>query len=140
VRNCLDHLTAAERRALEQDLDLAGRIQRGLLPAKQMSFDVWDTFYHYEPLGPASGDYCDLITLEEGELLFFMEMSRAKASPPRCLMAHLHAIFPKPRAASASDPAVDPAGQSHLLREHRRRSLRDARVRQGGRDRRGRDL
>ncbi|OLD16828.1 MAG: hypothetical protein AUJ01_09875 [Acidobacteria bacterium 13_1_40CM_3_65_5] len=93
VRNCLDHLTAAERRALEQDLDLAGRIQRGLLPAKQMSFDGWDTFYHYEPLGPASGDYCDLITREDGELLFFMGDVSGKGVAASVLMAHLHAIF-----------------------------------------------
>jgi len=93
VRNCLDHLTAAERRVLEQDLDLAGRIQRGLLPARQMAFEVWDTFYHYEPLGPASGDYCDLITREEGELLFFMGDVSGKGIAASVLMANLHAIF-----------------------------------------------
>ena len=93
VKNCLDHLTAAEQRVLEQDLDLAGRIQRGLLPARQMSFDVWDTFHHYEPLGPASGDYCDLITREEGELLFFMGDVSGKGVAASVLMAHLHAIF-----------------------------------------------
>ena len=93
VRNCLDHLTAAERRVLEQDLDLAGRIQRGLLPARQMAFDVWDTFYHYEPLGPASGDYCDLITREEGELLFFMGDVSGKGVAASVLMSNLHAIF-----------------------------------------------
>jgi len=93
VRNCLDHLTAAERRALEQDLDLAGRIQRGLLPARQISFDVWDTFYHYEPLGPASGDYCDLMTGEEGELVFFIGDVSGKGVAASVLMANLHAIF-----------------------------------------------
>ena len=32
VRFCLDHLTSAEQRALESDLSLAARIQRGLSP------------------------------------------------------------------------------------------------------------
>src|SRR5713226_1118628 len=32
LRFCLDHLTTAEQRALEKDLELASRIQRGLLP------------------------------------------------------------------------------------------------------------
>ena len=32
VRFCLDHLTAAEQRALERDLDLAAQIQRGSCP------------------------------------------------------------------------------------------------------------
>src|SRR5437870_5146064 len=52
VRNCLDHLTRAEQRALEQDLDLAGRIQHVLLPKTQLSLGGWETCYHYEPLGP----------------------------------------------------------------------------------------
>jgi len=93
VRNCLDHLTPSEQRALEQDLDLAGRIQRGLLPARQMSFEVWDTFYHYEPLGPASGDYCDLIIPTEGALLFFIGDVSGKGVAASVLMANLHAIF-----------------------------------------------
>jgi sigma-B regulation protein RsbU (phosphoserine phosphatase) len=93
VKNCLDHLTPSEQRALEQDLDLAGRIQRGLLPARQMSFEAWDTFYHYEPLGPASGDYCDLIIPGEGELLFFMGDVSGKGVAASVLMANLHAIF-----------------------------------------------
>src|SRR5512141_2342768 len=32
VRLCLDHLSAPQQRALEQDLDLAARIQAALLP------------------------------------------------------------------------------------------------------------
>src|SRR5687768_9060665 len=32
VRVCLDHLSVAEQRALEEDLRLAARIQAGLLP------------------------------------------------------------------------------------------------------------
>jgi sigma-B regulation protein RsbU (phosphoserine phosphatase) len=33
TRNCLDHLSLAERRALERDLDLALEVQKGLLPS-----------------------------------------------------------------------------------------------------------
>jgi len=93
VRNCLDHLTPSEQRALEQDLNLAGRIQRGLLPKNDLSFAAWDTFYHYEPLGPASGDYCDLITSDEGELLFLLGDVSGKGVAASVLMANLHAIF-----------------------------------------------
>ncbi len=32
VRVCLDHMTAQERSALENDLQLAAQVQRGLLP------------------------------------------------------------------------------------------------------------
>ena len=33
ARICLEHLTGQERSALEQDLELAAQVQRGLLPA-----------------------------------------------------------------------------------------------------------
>ena len=40
-RFCLDHLNANERRALEDDLNLASEIQRGLLPAHKLRFEDW---------------------------------------------------------------------------------------------------
>lgn len=66
LQTCLDHLTAAERRALEQDLDLAARIQTGLLPRRDMEVKGWETTFHYEPAGAVSGDYCDLIPEGDG--------------------------------------------------------------------------
>ena len=41
VRFCLDHLSSAEQRALENDLSLAARIQRGLLPNADMAPPGW---------------------------------------------------------------------------------------------------
>src|SRR5204863_8755544 len=43
-RFCLDHLNAKERRALEDDLNLASQIQQGLLPGHGLRFDGW----HFE--------------------------------------------------------------------------------------------
>ena len=34
IRFCLDHLSGAERSALERDLELAAQVQRGLLPSR----------------------------------------------------------------------------------------------------------
>ena len=93
LRYCLDHLTEAQQRALQQDLDLTARIQHTLLPKRHLTFDGWETCYHYEPLGPASGDYCDLITAETGELLFLLGDIAGKGVAASVLMAHLHAIF-----------------------------------------------
>ena len=36
IRYCLDHLTPSQRRALEQDLELASQLQRGLLPIRPL--------------------------------------------------------------------------------------------------------
>ena len=48
-RFCLDHLNANERQALEDDLNLASEIQRGLLPHHNLRVDGWHFEYGYEP-------------------------------------------------------------------------------------------
>ncbi len=67
VRVCLDCLTDVEKRALEQDLELASRIQRTLLPAASTRFRDWQIHYEYRSAGMVSGDYCDLILPRERE-------------------------------------------------------------------------
>ncbi len=93
LKNCIDHLTPSEQRALQQDLDLAGKIQGGLLPKQDFRFDDWEVYYHYEALGPVSGDYCDLMTTEDGHLYFLLGDVSGKGVAASILMSHLHAIF-----------------------------------------------
>jgi phosphoserine phosphatase RsbU/P len=95
VRYCLDHLTPDQRRVLQDDLDLASQIQRGLLPQEDLAFDGWQVAYHYRTLGPVSGDYCDVITgAEDGKDWFFiLGDASGKGVAASMLMAHLHAIF-----------------------------------------------
>jgi phosphoserine phosphatase RsbU/P len=93
TRLCLDHLTPGEQRALEQDLDLSGRIQGELLPARRVSHGDWEVAYHYEPRGPVSGDYCDLIARDDGDLLFLVGDVAGKGVAASLLMTHLHALF-----------------------------------------------
>ena len=57
---CLDCLTGEEQRALERDLELAARIQRGLLPQTDTRFEDWRVHYRYKPAGVVSGDYCNI--------------------------------------------------------------------------------
>lgn len=90
---CLDHLTPGQQRALEKDLELAALIQSGLLPKQSMSFDGWDASYHYEPAGPISGDYCDLVRVEGGDLYFILGDVSGKGVAASMLMAQLHAMF-----------------------------------------------
>jgi len=95
IRNCIDHLSAAEQRALERDLDLAYQVQNGLLPKPDITIDDWNVAYHYEPAGPVSGDYCDLIIPENGTGSFYFLLGdvSGKGVAASILMAHLHAIF-----------------------------------------------
>jgi sigma-B regulation protein RsbU (phosphoserine phosphatase) len=93
IRTCLDHLTPEEQRRLEQDLDLAARVQGGLLPRRDLSVSGWEVFYHYEPAGPVSGDYCDLIPPEKdgGDLVFLVGDVSGKGVAASMLMAGLRA-------------------------------------------------
>ena len=92
VRYCLDHLTESQRAALQRDLDLASQVQRNLLPQVNLQAGGWDTSYYYAPLGPVSGDYCDLIP-SDGQLFFVLGDVSGKGVAASMLMAQLHALF-----------------------------------------------
>ena len=92
VRYCLDHLSGTELAALQRDLDLASDIQRNLLPRPGLLAGGWETSYHYAPLGPVSGDYCDLIP-SDGQLFFALGDVSGKGVAASMLMAQLHALF-----------------------------------------------
>jgi sigma-B regulation protein RsbU (phosphoserine phosphatase) len=100
-RNCIDHLSPAEQRALERDLDLAFQVQQGLLPKAGLTKDGWSVAYHYEPAGPVSGDYCDWIAGSDGLAHFFVGDVTGKGVAASMLMAQLHAIF---RSLTAATP------------------------------------
>jgi sigma-B regulation protein RsbU (phosphoserine phosphatase) len=72
ARVCLDCLTPKQQRALEYDLELAAQIQKGLLPPSDLVVQGWDISYHYQPAGVVSGDYCDVIPGNDGELYWLM--------------------------------------------------------------------
>ena len=93
VRFCLDHLTGPEQRALEHDLELAARIQRRLLPIDHARVNGWEITYQYEPAGVVSGDYCDLVPTDAGDLYFMIGDVSGKGVAASMLMAHLHATL-----------------------------------------------
>ena len=95
LQYCLCQLTPGQQRALESDLELARRIQAGLLPDPDLRLAGWEAHYRYEPAGIVSGDYCDLWTApEEGSSIHFAvgDVS-GKGVAASLLMAHLQAAF-----------------------------------------------
>jgi sigma-B regulation protein RsbU (phosphoserine phosphatase) len=95
IRYCIDHLTTDERRGLEADLSLASRFQAALLPKAELAGEGWEVRYHYEALGPVSGDYIDLLrpsSRPDGFILLFGDVS-GKGVAASMLMANLHALF-----------------------------------------------
>jgi phosphoserine phosphatase RsbU/P len=93
TRLCIDHLSPHEQRALEDDLELAGRIQTGLLPEPTQKIDGWEIAYHYQPAGVVSGDYCDVISDGKQNVLFVLGDVSGKGVAASMLMAHLQAMF-----------------------------------------------
>jgi sigma-B regulation protein RsbU (phosphoserine phosphatase) len=91
---CLDDMPDAQKRALERDLELATRVQRGLLPPQDLAWGGWHVRHHYQPAAAVSGDYCDLIRPANGGDLFFVvgDVS-GKGVAASMLMAQLHAMF-----------------------------------------------
>jgi len=95
LRRCVDHLSPRERQVLDQDLELATRIQLGLLPPREISALGWDIAYHFEPYGHVGGDYCDVVRPDpRGDSLFFLlgDVS-GKGVAASLLMSNLHATI-----------------------------------------------
>src|SRR5260370_32911851 len=92
ARLCLDCLKPAEQRALEQDLEVAERIQAGLLPQRDLQAAGWRISYHYQPAGMVSGDYCDLIQ-HDRDLYFMVGDVSGKGVAASMMMSNLHAMF-----------------------------------------------
>jgi serine phosphatase RsbU (regulator of sigma subunit) len=88
-------LNANEQRALEQDIDLAGRMQQILLPKNNFVMNNWQIYYHYQAAGPVSGDYCDVVELkdEQRNMLAIVGDVSGKGIAASMLMMHLHAMF-----------------------------------------------
>lgn len=92
LRYCLCDLSESELDALQRDLELAAQVQHNLLPAAGLRAGGWETSYHYAPLGPVSGDYCDLIP-GDGALFFVLGDVSGKGVAASMLMTQLHALF-----------------------------------------------
>ena len=90
---CLDHLNHHQRKALEQDLELAIKIQRNLLPENHLNVNGWDFCYHYSPAGTVSGDFCDFIKLDDQSVLFVLGDVSGKGISASLMMSHLHALI-----------------------------------------------
>jgi sigma-B regulation protein RsbU (phosphoserine phosphatase) len=95
TRVCLDHLNPQQRRALEEDLRLAARIQKSLLPPQNLAVGGWEIHYQYQPAGLVSGDYCDVIVAgkDSGDVYFLLGDVSGKGVAASMLMTQLHAMF-----------------------------------------------
>jgi phosphoserine phosphatase RsbU/P len=93
VSVCLACLSPAQQRALEYDLELAARIQNGLLPPPDPAIPGWQVAYHYRPAGVIGGDYFDVISDGKDGAYFLIADVAGKGVAAAMLTANLRAVF-----------------------------------------------
>ena len=90
---CLEHLNSDQQRALEQDLELASRIQKVLLPKNNISAAGWQFSYHYSPVSVVSGDFCDFVPIDDQSFFFVVGDVSGKGISASLMMSQLHALI-----------------------------------------------
>jgi sigma-B regulation protein RsbU (phosphoserine phosphatase) len=115
VRVCLSHYSDDERRRLEGDLELAARVQAGLLPRNGVHAAGWRFFYRYEAAGPVSGDFLDVLTPDGSgaDAFFLVGDASGKGVAASLLMSQIHAIFRS--LAGMGLPPADLVGRVNRL-------------------------
>jgi sigma-B regulation protein RsbU (phosphoserine phosphatase) len=92
---CFECMTPTQLQTLEEDLRTAVHIQAALLPKPSIQVGGWDLGHSYQPLGPVSGDYCDIISSGEfGDSAYFLlgDVS-GKGVSASMTMTQLHGTF-----------------------------------------------
>ena len=81
-----------ERQRLENEMTVAGEIQRDLLPRGPIHIPGYQIFAFQEPARQVGGDYYDLFETPYG-LSFVLADVSGKGIPAALLMSNLHAMF-----------------------------------------------
>ncbi len=92
---CLECLSEEQLLALESDLELAGTVQRTLLPPRELRHGGWEVTYLWEPHGAVSGDHIDLLVPanDDQPLHVLLGDVSGKGIAAALLQSHLHALF-----------------------------------------------
>src|SRR5215218_2210246 len=90
IRNLTWRFRAAEARELErieQELQVAQRIQQELLPEATPELDGWQIAAYYGPAREVGGDFYDFLELEDGRLGLVVGDATGKGMPAALVMA-----------------------------------------------------
>jgi sigma-B regulation protein RsbU (phosphoserine phosphatase) len=104
VDNAQLHETALKQQSLERDLELAHKVQRGLLPSAPPQLAGYHFFDFYEPANQVGGDYYDYVELPGNRLAVVLGDVSGKGVAAALIMAKLSGEV---RFCLASEP--DPA-------------------------------
>ncbi len=103
VDNAQMHETALKRQSLDRDLELAHKVQRGLLPAHPPLVNHYHFFDFYEPANQVGGDYYDYVELSDSRIAVVLGDVSGKGVSAALLMAKLSGEV---RFCLASEPTA----------------------------------
>ncbi|MGL4514539.1 MAG: SpoIIE family protein phosphatase [Lacipirellulaceae bacterium] len=103
VDNARMHDQMIAQRALERDLELAARMQRGLLPSSPPDAAGYGFFSYYESARQVGGDYYDYISLPDGRFAVVLGDVAGKGVTAALIMAKLSSDV---RFALATEPDI----------------------------------
>ena len=87
VQQALDHEERIAREHLNRDLELAHRVQQGLLPACPPAIEGYEVFDYYEAAQHVGGDFFAYVPLAGGKLAFVLADVSGKGVSAALLMA-----------------------------------------------------
>ena len=129
LENAQLHEQALKQQGLQRDLELAHKVQQGLLPARSPKFEGYHFFDFYEPANQVGGDFYDYIRLPGGRLAIVLADVSGKGVAAALVMARISsrsALLPGQRAGGGRSGQPD---QRRLLPSGLGRSIRDVRAR-----------
>ena len=104
IENAQLHDDVLRQQAIERDLEMARRVQQGLLPSGPPEFPGYRFFDFYEPARHVGGDSYDYVPLPDGRLAVVLADVSGKGVSAALLMAKLSAEA-RYCLASERDPA-----------------------------------
>ena len=104
IDNATLHDRMWSQRSLERDLELAHRVQRGIVPAEPPVVPGYHFYHYYEPANQIGGDYYDYVLLPDGRCAIVVGDVAGKGVSAALLMAKLSGEV-RFYLASEKDPA-----------------------------------
>jgi len=89
IDNAQLHERALQQQKVQRDLELAHKVQQGLLPSSSPKITGYHFFDYYEPANQVGGDFYDYIALGEGKLAVVLADVSGKGVSAALVMAKL---------------------------------------------------
>ena len=115
-RKYLRDLEQMHLKSLQREMDIARRIQKEFLPAEIPTLPGWQVAAYFKAANNVAGDFYDVFTLPDGNLVFVIGDVCGKGIGAALFMTLYRSLI---RATATSNDLTDPSSQISLLPEER---------------------